>query len=381
MIAARMAALVAAAALILLAASGARAQQSPEPDSASSATAADATAASATGQAADGGARQAPAGAGSTERQLPGEPGAAGGADAGSEAAGAADTLSAAAGVAPDTVTVGDHFRVLVRVRAPAGATVVFPPFNLIEPVESVDSVRVRRDSLGAWTATYSLTAWITSDSLVAAIPFRVRSADGSSRDLRVRVELPHVRSVLPADSALHVPKPAKAVLPIVVAAPTPRGWLLPAVLLGLVFLAIVWLAVRRRRLTIPTLGDARAAALAKLREIEGAGLLARGEVHEYHVRTSRVLREYLAAAAALGEDLTSSELLRAMRLRSADPATVAELERLLREADRVKFAGPGAGRGAVGGRTHGEGVSAWISAWPPPEAATDASPPTAEAA
>lgn len=278
----------------------------------------------------------------------------------------APDTLAASAGIAPDTVTVGDHFRVLVRVQAPEGASVVFPPFNLVEPVEAADSVRIRRDSTGAWTATYTLAAWITSDSLVAAIPFRVRNADGSTRDLRVRVELPHVRSVLPPDSTLHIPKPAKAVIPIAALAPTPRGWLIPAVLLGLVLVGIVWLALRRRISFAAAMIDPRSAALAELAEIEQEGLLARGEVYEYHVRTSRVLREYLALAAGVGEHLSSTEAVQAVRARAAEPAEVGALERLLRDADRVKFAGVPRGPGTGADETHGAAVARWIAAWPP---------------
>lgn len=289
---------------------------------------------------------------------------------------------SAAAGVAPDTVTVGDRFRVVVRVRAPGAAAVAFPPFELVEPVEGVDSVRVRRDSADSWTASYQLVAWVPSDSLVASIPFRVRAADGSSRDLRVRVDLPHVRSVLPADSSLHQPRPARAVMPIVVAAPVIRGWLVPGLLLLLVLVGILWFLLRRRTLLAAAPTDPRAAALARLRAIEAEGLLARGEVHTYHVRTSRVLREYLAAAAGLGEDLTSAEVLGVMSAGGTDRKTLAALERLLREADRVKFAGAASAGGGGSGRTHGEAVAEWIAAWPADAApAPIAADPDAEAA
>jgi hypothetical protein len=281
------------------------------------------------------------------------------------DTAAAAPTLAASAGVAPDTVTVGDHFRVLLRVQAPAGATVAFPDFSLVEPVEAIDSVRVRRDSLGAWIATYRLVAWTTSDSLVAAMPIRVRSPDAAVQDLRVRVKLPFVRSVLPADTSLHVPKPAKAVIPIVVTGPTPRGWLVPAILLATVLAGIVWLVIRRRTPLTAGPVDARAAALKRLAEIEQERLLERGEVHAYHVRTSRVLREYLLAVAGLGEDLTTTEVLWSMPRDGSGPAVVDELERLLREADRVKFSGAARGAAFTGGGTHGEAAGRWIVAWP----------------
>lgn len=283
--------------------------------------------------------------------------------------------LTASAAVTPDTVTVGDHFRVVLRIDAPPSATVQFPRFNLIEPVEAVDSLRVARDSAGTWSATYVLTAWTTSDSLVASFPFRVRAADGSFEDLRVRLVLPHVLSVLPADSTLHLPRPAKAVIPIAVAGPTSRGWLAPAVLLLLVLAAIVWLALRRRASAFAEPTDPRSAALARLREIETEGLPERGMAHEYYVRTSRVLREYLRATGGWGEDLTTTELVLALESAGMDVALRRDVALLLRESDRVKFSGEVA-RGAVPRQdSFGEAVGGWIEEWPPrPEASEERS-------
>ena len=314
----------------------------------------------------------APSGA---KAQLPPEAGSA--ATVPGDSAG--PTLTASAGIAPDTVTVGDHFRVLLRVQAPVGAVVEFPDFNLVEPVEATDSVRVRSDSSGGWTATYPLVAWTVSDSLVATFPFRVRSADGGVQDRSVRLILPHVRSVLPADSSLHVPKPAKAVVPIVAVGPTPQGWLVPAALLLAVLSIILWLTLRNRPLMGGRAVDPRAVALARLAEIEKAGLLDGGEIHAYYVRTSRVTREYLAATAGLGEDLTTTELLWSMPREETGPAGIDELERLLREADRVKFSGALPADGRARGATYGEAVRRWIVSWPATGAA--ASGERAEAA
>jgi hypothetical protein len=292
-------------------------------------------------------------------------------------AAGVADSVTASAGVAPDSITVGDHFRAVVRVLAPPGASVQFARFNLLEPVEAVDSVSVARDSAGAWTASYRLVAWTTGDSMFATIPFRVRTADGIIRDLRVRVRFPRVASVLPADSSLHIPRPAKAVIPIVVPGAARRGWLLPAALLFALLAGIVWLAVRRRHLAGGTPLDPRAAALARLDAIERERLPERGEGLAYHVETSRVLRQYLAARAGWGEDLTSTELLAELRGTSSDEAINRELERILRRADRIKFSGAGSPIEAAASAGFGAAVRGWIVEWPPVEGPA----PRAEAA
>lgn len=272
--------------------------------------------------------------------------------------------LSASAGTAPDTVTVGDPFVVRVRVAAPRGALVAFPEFELIEPVEAADSLVVARDSSGTWTATYRLVAWTPSDSLVGVFPFRVRSGEGALRDVRVHVALPHVRSVLPLDSSLHVPRPAKAVVPIAVAGPVGRGWLLPAALLMAVVLLIAWLALRNRRVQGGGSGDPRELALAKLAAIETERLPERGAAIEYYVRVSRVLREYLAAAGDGGESLTTTEILASgsgASARREEAGAGRGLAELLREADRVKFsAAPAASADRFGAE-----VRRWISARP----------------
>lgn len=273
--------------------------------------------------------------------------------------------VTASAGVAPDSVTVGDHFRVRVRIVAPAGATVEFPEFSLVEPVQSVDTLRLARDSTGGWIATYTLAAWRTSDSLVASFPVRVQAGPGEARDFRVPVRLPFVRSVLPADSSLHLPKPAKAVIPIAVRGPVTPDWLMPAVLLAVALAGIVWLVLRRRGPAIGTPADPREIALAALEAIERERLPERGMVHEYHVRTSRVLRQYVDARGGGGEELTTTELLGGLRRAGTDDARMEELSRLLRESDRVKFAGREAITDAASTPRHGEALRRWIAAWP----------------
>jgi hypothetical protein len=272
--------------------------------------------------------------------------------------------ITAAVGVAPDTVTVGDPFRAVVRVLPPAGARVDFPEFGMTDPVEARGAARIVADSSGAWTATYPLVAWSTGDSMVAAISLTVTLPSGEPAGFRVRVPLPVVRSVLPADSTLHVPRPAKAVVPIAVPG-RPRGWLLPAALLAGLLAAVGWLVLRRRRYSVAPAASPREAALARLAEIEEERLLERGEAVEYHVRVSRVLREYLARVGMGGEELTTTETMAAARGAAMAEAEAAELERLLRQGDTVKFAEAWVvGAGPM--RSFGADAKQWISAWPP---------------
>lgn len=278
------------------------------------------------------------------------------------------DTLPgvrAVAEVSPDTVTVGEHFIVRIGVAAPGAAAVRFPPFTLVEPVEAADSLRLERDSSGMWVASYRLAAWSPSDSLVGRFPFRITRSDGSREDRVVRVRLPVVASVLPADSSLHRPRPARALLPIATPATNGRGWLLPAILLAVLLALAAALALRARRPHPIDSADPRMEALRALSVIEAESLPESGAAELYFVRTSRVLRHYLAVACALGEDLATSELLRHPAGRHLPPEATEDLERLLRAADRVKFSGDRGAADPLTARTYGTALRAWVERWP----------------
>lgn len=289
-----------------------------------------------------------------------------------------ATQINALAGVAPDTVTLGDPFQVQIRVRGtPADATVSFGDFTLVEPAESTQPPAVLQDENGDWTATYQLRAWITSDSLVGTFPFRIRTSDGSAEDRQVRVRLPVVRSVLPADSALHHPQPAKGIVPLTVVSPaTPHPWL-PWIAAALVLALVAWLALRRRGAPVMVPRDPRSVALAELQEIERLGLMEKGQPEHYHVQVSRVLRRYVANCEGGGEHLSSVELIEVLQVSGFDAQLVEDLAALLRRADRVKFAGAAGSADAEASRAFGQAVREWILIWPD----RGGGQPTAEAA
>ena len=115
----------------------------------------------------------------------------------------------------PDTVTVGDPFRLTVRIHAPLGASVEFP----VGPdsgatVEALDPKQERQtpdstalDLIGTWR----LAAWDIGDQ-----PLRIQDVvvrfDGRERRIPLSALRVHVRSVLPADTAQRIPKPQRAI-------------------------------------------------------------------------------------------------------------------------------------------------------------------------
>ncbi len=240
--------------------------------------------------------------------------------------------------VQPETVTVGDPFRVVVRVRAPRGADIGFPDApDSARAVEAVDPVQITTapDTAATdQTATYRLTAWD-----VGRIPIsfgRLRVAYGQSvQEVALGDISVFVASVLPADTSLHVPKPARDVLPI----PSPWWlWLLIAAVVAAIIALIWWWLRRRRRLRLITPVDPYVEALAAFERVDALGLVSAGERGRYVALMVEVVREFLARVDGRAElAFTTSELLAAISAVEILPAN--RLAALLVEADLIKFA------------------------------------------
>lgn len=242
--------------------------------------------------------------------------------------------------VLPETVTVGDTILVRVRVRAPADAQVEFPagPDSgaAVEALSTRELARSGDPSALDVTATYRLVAWDVGSLPLLPGAVVVRTPEGEQRlslaDARV-----FVRSVLPADSAQRVPKPARAPIEF------PRPWwhwlLLALVVLALLGVLLWWLWRRRRRAAAaPMEVDPYQVAEREFARVEAMGLLDAGERGRFVALMVEVLRDYLAAREPGAEQsLTSTELLLALRQRRTVPTE--RLARVLAEADLIKFA------------------------------------------
>jgi hypothetical protein len=254
------------------------------------------------------------------------------------QATGAPIPVQAAVGVDPDTVRVGDPFIVKIGVRAPQGATIAFPPApDSTGTVQGLDPVRVetRPDSGGAvqW-GYYRVAAWDVGDQPIS-LGDVVVTMEGRSRRVSLAGHKVFVASVLPADSALRVPKPARPLFEF--GAPLWWLWLAIAVLALLLFL--LWWWWRRRKRGAPAIQvDPFEFAEKEFARIEALRLVEAGERGRYVALMVEVVRDYLArryAAARLSH--TSTELLAALAGERAMPHE--RLARLLTETDLIKFA------------------------------------------
>lgn len=241
----------------------------------------------------------------------------------------------------PDTVTVGDPFTVRVRVRAPRGATMVFPPGpDSGGAVEGLDPVRLERaaDTAAAEeTAIYRLVAWDVGDQPLPFADITVR-AGARTRGVSFAGTRVYVRSVLPADSAKRVPKPPRELL-----AQTPpwwRSWMVAVVLAILALLLLLWWLWRRRGrggAAAPAV-DPLALAEREFARVEALGLLEAGERGRFVALMVEVLRDYFAArVTGAHPSLTSTELMELLRRHEHVPAE--RLATVLGESDLIKFA------------------------------------------
>jgi hypothetical protein len=246
--------------------------------------------------------------------------------------------VKAGVSVAPDSVRIGDPFRITIGIRAPLGATIEFPTAtDSTSTVQSLDpvSVRTTADTTALEQyADYRVAAWD-----VGAQPIRFEDAIVRLGRLERRVPLGgyavFVKSVLPEDSAQRVPKPARPLYEVGV---FPWWWLLVAAAIIGLGLLIWWWWKRRRRPPLALVVDPFERAEAEFVRIERLGLLDAGERGRYVTLMTEVLRDYLSARyaeAALSH--TSLELLRALHGHRFVPQE--RLMRLLAEVDLVKFA------------------------------------------
>lgn len=239
-----------------------------------------------------------------------------------------------------DTVTVGDVIRLVVRVRAPRGATISFPAaVDSLGPVQSLapPGVRDGADTAAAADriATYSLAAWDIGSQQIKLGDVLVQTDAG---ERRVPLALPSVfvRSVLPADTALRIPKPARPLLEA--RAPVPWWWYALAALAALLIGLGAWWIVRRRRGIAAGPRDPFADASAAFEKVERLRLIEAGEPGRHAVLMADVLRRYLADrldVASLAQ--TSGELQVAVRSVPSVPHDA--LRGLFESVDPVKFA------------------------------------------
>jgi hypothetical protein len=241
--------------------------------------------------------------------------------------------------VTPDSVRIGDPFRVTVGIRAPQGATIEFPrTTDSTSTVQSLDPVAVRNSpdtTAVEQYADYRVAAWDVGSQPIR-LPYAIVRYNGAERRVPLVGYSVFVKSVLPQDSAQRLPKPPRALFTTSI---FPWWWwVLAAAALAVVGLLVWWWLRRRRGRKPEDIADPYERALAEFERVESLKLVDAGERGRHVTLMIEVLRDYLAARyTSANLALTSSELSRSMRELPDVPGE--RITRLLTEADLIKFA------------------------------------------
>ncbi|HZD03634.1 MAG TPA: hypothetical protein VE173_01915, partial [Longimicrobiales bacterium] len=283
-------------------------------------------------------------------------PGAAGGLAPALGALLVTGALSATPGVAQSRIhaeldtaraTVGDRITLTVTVGHPSGSRVVWPDSLNLAPFE-VLGARAGGPAAGGEglrsTAAFTLTAFELGDLEVPSVDVVV-AGPGEARDtlstqpVGVRVlsvgadESGDIRDIRgPLSIPLSLLRVGLWVL--LALATTAGGWLL-------------WRRMRGRRqrpaaaaLPASPPRPPHEVALEALAGVEASPLLERGQVKEYHIRVSDILREYVEARYRVGAlEMTTGEVLEGLRGAAVDEPFLDGLRRFLEPCDLVKFA------------------------------------------
>jgi len=240
--------------------------------------------------------------------------------------------------IEPETVTVGDPFRLTVRVHAPRGASVAFPTGpDSGAAVEALDPRQERQGSDTTAldvTATWRIAAWDTGNLPLRFGDITVR-LDNHERHIPLSALTIHVKSVLPADTAQRIPKPQRALFEF----GRPWWyWLLAALaVIGLIGLFWWWWRRRRKRAE-GAVDDPFADAEGEFERVERLGLVEAGERGRYVALMVEILRTFLSRSIPDAHpSFTTNELLITVRDNRFVP--VNRLALVLADADLVKFA------------------------------------------
>ena len=250
----------------------------------------------------------------------------------------------------PDSVLLGDHFDLVLEVVGEGNVAVGFPSITpefaegrieLIAErgVDTLSSKEGRYHMRKSWRLTSFEPAMYSIDSL------GVLWTDGERIDtLFTHSPLTLEVAMIPVDTAQKTIYDIKQPLDAPLKLGEVGGYALSGLGVVALVVALVLLVVRKlRRREAEKMAHKEPAHIVAIRELEKLSnqkLWQNGKVKEYYSRLTEILREYLDGRYGVGAmEMTSDEIVAAMKAAEVEPKYITKLGELLSESDLVKFA------------------------------------------
>lgn len=244
----------------------------------------------------------------------------------------------------PREITVGDQIEMVLRLRAPADASIIWPGPEQLSPAEiiSMDTLRPAGDER---SVRYILSVFETGRIDLPDLPILISQEDAVDT-VWVDPGTVEVISVLePADSLADI----RDVHPPVALALTFKE-ILPylIVVLAVLILAtaayLMWRKWRKKRGEIPEWTPpprpAHETALRRLEDLRLKRLWQNGYSKEFHSELTEIIKEYIGDRFEfIAPEMTTEDLFACRKRWSSDEESFLLVRRILTCADLVKFA------------------------------------------
>lgn len=243
-------------------------------------------------------------------------------------------------------VRVGDRLELTVAVEHQAGETVLWPDSLSLAPFEILGAEVLPPEGVEEGvvaTARFTLTVFELGDLELPGFELGIERPDGSSVPLFTDPYGVTVESV-GLDEGGDI-RAIRGPLGMPIGVIYVLGWLLPLLAVALV---AYWLWRRRRggeaeeepRLSVRLPRLPHEEAYEALARLEASNLLGRGEIKEYHIVVSEIIRTYVEDRFEVGAlEMTTREVIEALGARGLEREALEELRDFLEGSDLVKFA------------------------------------------
>ncbi len=254
---------------------------------------------------------------------------------------------SASLGTDANKLLVGDQARVFLSAQCdPTKTHIVWPQipdsFGKLEVVEKSKIDTVKKGALSIYTQRFLVSGWDSGEYVIPPFQLGVTPAGGQPYTIQTEGQT-FLVSTVPVDTTKPF-KPIKGIMAVESSWLDYIGWIILGlhVLVAIIGL-VIWLKTRRKPLVItapPPPEPVHEQALRALNALEGENLWQRGEVKEYYVRLTDILRTYIEARFNVPAlERTTDELTTAANSHIELAFQAQKLYSILATADMAKFA------------------------------------------